>query len=176
MKRPRSAIIVAAFAIGMLATPVTAQQASETDATVVVLVRHAERQDSDGDDPGLSPAGEERAATLAHVLSHLDVDAIYTSQFRRTRETAVPLASATGLTPEVVDARDMPALLERVRGGPHRTIVVIGHSNTVPAIARALGAPAVGDISEGTYDDMLVVRLAGDVATLMHFKYGRPTP
>jgi phosphohistidine phosphatase SixA len=154
------------------ARPLVAQDSTDR---VVILVRHTEKED--GDDPALSPAGRERARTLAHVLSRWPVDAIYTSQFRRTRDTAGPLAAATGVTPEVVDARDLEALLEKIGSGDDHAIVVIGHSNTVPAIARALGAPGVMDIPEEGYDDLLVVRISGvGQATLLHLKYGAPTP
>jgi len=143
---------------------------------IVILARHAEKED-DGDDPALSEAGQARARALAHALSRLRVDAIYTSQFRRTRLTAGPLAEASGVVPEVVDARDMPALLERIRSDEATTIVVVGHSNTVPAIASALGAGEVPAIPEEGYDDLLVVRLPADGgATLLSLKYGAPTP
>jgi len=149
--------------------------AQETDDRVVILARHAEKQD--GDDPGLTAGGQARAETLAHVLSRWPVDAIYTSQFRRTRHTAVPLAEGTGVVAEVVDARDMDALLETIHASEDRAIVVIGHSNTVPAIARALGAPGVEDIPEEGYDDLLIVHLpATGQPTLLHLKYGAPTP
>ncbi|MFV1988227.1 MAG: phosphoglycerate mutase family protein [Gemmatimonadota bacterium] len=154
------------------ALPLAAQQ--QTDR-IVILARHAEKLG--GEDPALSEAGEERARALAHVLSQWPVDAIYTSQFRRTRDTAAPLAEATGVAPLVVDARDMAALLSEIHEGGHRAILVIGHSNTVPAIARALGAPDVQDIPEEGYDDLLVVTLSGEgEATLLHLKYGAPTP
>jgi phosphohistidine phosphatase SixA len=153
--------------------------AQSTDAgrggKVVVLARHAEKED--GSDPVLSEAGLARARALAHVLSRLPVDAIYTSQFVRTRMTAQPLAEATGVVPEVVDAGDVPGLVERITSGAARTVVVIGHSNTVPAIARALGVPDVPPIPERQYDDLLVVRLSEDgSATLLPLRYGAPTP
>ncbi len=171
MKRWRTIATVLALMLPG-AWPLVAQAGAER---VVILARHAEKLD--GRDPALSEAGEERAHVLAHVLSQWPVDAIYTSQFRRTRDTAAPIAEATGVAPVVVDARDMPALLTEILEGDHRAIVVIGHSNTVPAIARALGAPGVVDIPEAGYDDLLIVRIFGDGnATLLHLKYGAPTP
>ncbi|MDH3734365.1 MAG: histidine phosphatase family protein [Gemmatimonadota bacterium] len=175
-RRGRIRLLLTAASL-LVTSPILADglAGQDPDAKVVILARHAEKLG--GDDPALSEAGIDRAETLAHVLSRWPVDAIYTSQFRRTRDTAAPLAAASGVEAEVVDARDMGALLERIDGGEQQAIVVIGHSNTVPAIARALGAPGVEDIPEEGYDDLLVVTVAGDgTATLLHLKYGAPTP
>ena len=170
---PRSPAPLALLAAACLSLSCAPSEAPPTDERVVILARHAEKEE--GEDPGLSEAGARRAETLAHVLSEWPVDAIYTSQFRRTRDTAAPLASVTGVPAEVVDARDMPALLQRIREGDARAVVVIGHSNTVPAIARELGAPDVRDIPEEGYDDLLVVTLRADgSADLLHLKYGAP--
>jgi len=141
----------------------------------VILVRHAEKQD--GDDPELTVEGQTRAETLAHVLSKWPVEAVFASQFRRTQATAVPIAEQFGLEAEVVDARDVAGLAERLRAASYQTAVVIGHSNTVPALARALGVATVPEIPEHQYDDLFVVRLtsAGE-AHLLHMKYGAPTP
>lgn len=150
-------------------------EARAQETRVVVLVRHAEK--AEGDDPELSPEGRERSRELARVLSQWPVDAIYTSQFRRTRQTAEPLSAATGVASVVIDARDPGALLERIRNGSDRAVVVVGHSNTVPALARALGAPGVKDIPEEAYDDLLVVTLGkSGEASLLHLKYGAATP
>ncbi len=173
MTRTRfTATLLAVLAAGAIALPLAAQE----DATrIVILARHAEK--APGDDPDLNEAGHQRARTLAHVLSAWPVDAIYTSQFKRTRQTAEPLSEATGVGAEVVEARDMNALLERIHSGDGRAIVVIGHSNTVPGIARALGAPGVKDIPEEGYDDLLIVTVpASGAATLLHLKYGVATP
>lgn len=164
---------VATRAAGTIPAPADGQAA---DDIVVALVRHAEKLD--GDDPALSPDGRARAEALAHTLSSWDVEAIYVSQFRRTRETAGPLSEAQGVAPETVDARDVSGLAARIREGSARRVVVIGHSNTVPAMVRALGAGEPGDIAEDTYDDLYVVTLPGGEGTprLVHLKYGAPTP
>lgn len=143
-------------------------------ASYVVLVRHAEKMD--GDDPDLTPAGYARAATLVHALSAWDIEAVYSSQFLRTRATAAPLADATGQETIVVDARDVSGLAARIRDEWKSAVAVIGHSNTVPAIARALGVPDVPEIPEYQYDDLYVVRLTADGAELIPMKFGTPTP
>ncbi len=144
--------------------------------TVVVLVRHAEKLP--GEDPGLDEAGAARARALAHTLSAWRPQAIYVSQFRRTRDTAGPLAEATGLAPVALNGLDIPGLVARIREGEATRVVVVGHSNTIPAVIAALGAPRPDDIGEEVYDDLFVVTLPADGGApgLLHLKYGAPTP
>lgn len=148
--------------------------AEPADDAVVVLVRHAEKEA--GDDPALDATGRARARDLAHALSEWPDGVIYVSQFRRTQETAAPLAEAWGIEPVVVDARDVRGLAARIREGSASRVVVIGHSNTVPAIVGALGATAPEQIAEEVYDDLFVVTLEGGGARLVRLKYGAPTP
>ena len=84
----------------------------------IYLVRHAERADSGtmagttmATDPDLSEAGRARAASLAVMLKDAGIKAIYTTEYKRTRQTAEPLAKAIGVTATVVPARDMKALV-----------------------------------------------------------------
>lgn len=139
-----------------------AGSAAPDPVTTIIVVRHAEKMD-DGADPALSAAGEARAAALAGALQHAGVTAIYTTQFRRTRDTAVPLARRIGVTPTLMEAgggagSHASAVAERVlaeaRGS---TAVIVGHSNTVPDIVRALGGPDVGAIADDEYMHLFVL-------------------
>jgi phosphohistidine phosphatase SixA len=139
--------------------------------TLVVLVRHAEKEAA-GDDPILTEKGRERANRLAHVLSEGGLDAVYASQFRRTQETAEIVASAIGIDVGIVDARDVEGLAAQIRGEhAGQTVLVVGHSNTVPAVVRALGAEAP-EIPEDEYDDLFVVFVEGEGARAVHLNYG----
>ena len=145
------------------------------DDRYVVLVRHAEKED--GDDPDLTSQGRARAETLAHVLGEWPVEAIFVTQFLRTQATAVPLAERFGLEAEIVDAGDVAGTAERLKMEGHEAAVVVGHSNSTPDMARALGVQTVPEIPEYQYDDLFVVRLTSDgEAHLLHMKYGAPTP
>ena len=139
--------------------------------TMVVLVRHAEKEAA-GDDPILTATGRERANRLAHVLAEGGLDAVYASQFRRTQETAEIVASAVGIDVSIVDARDVEGLATRIRAEhAGQTVLVVGHSNTVPAVVRALGAEAP-EIPEDEYDDLFVVFVDGKGARAVHLNYG----
>src|SRR5437667_6366432 len=86
---------------------------------VVVIVRHAEKAANGGNDPDLSSAGRARAEALARILKDSSITAIFTSEFKRTQETAAPAATLIHVRPAVVAAKDTAALagtLHQVHG------------------------------------------------------------
>ncbi len=124
---------------------------------MVYLVRHGQKLD-DGKDPSLSPAGEARAARLAAMLSASGVNAIYTTQFQRTRQHAAPLARALAISPVIVSANDTAGLLDKIAShGADGIVLVVGHSNTVPAILRGLGYGGEVKIDEAEFDNLFVL-------------------
>lgn len=164
----------------------THASAQSGPATTVFLVRHAEKANTPASDPGLTADGEARALALADALRDADVRAILVSQYARTQLTAMPTARRAGLDLTVVAIRadamstaaavdaNVRATAERIRANPGRNALVVGHSNTVPAIIRALGAPDPGPIAEDDYDDFFVVTLQeGRAPTLVRVRYGR---
>jgi phosphohistidine phosphatase SixA len=137
--------------------------------TVVLVMRHAERAAEPGPDPALSAAGAERAQRLAEAARDAKVSAVIGTQFRRTRETAAPLAQAAGvpvterpITPAnaATYAADLARDIREQHAG--RTVAVIGHSNTVPAIVAALGGGAPPTLGESDYGDAFVIVLPAD--------------
>jgi broad specificity phosphatase PhoE len=103
------------------------------------------------------------------------VTAIFTTQYERTRMTAAPLGERIGIAPEVVAASGRTHaddVAARVREHPDGTIVVVGHSNTVGAIIRALGGPDVGNIADADYDHMFVLTIDAGAVRLIRSRYG----
>jgi len=152
---------------------------ASAQSTTVILVRHAEKATEPASDPGLTPAGEQRARDLAQLAHDAGVSAVITTQLARTRATAQPLASALGITPEVVDTRgathvqDVAAAIRKRAG---QVILVVGHSNTIPAIIAALGAPQPPPICDPEYDNVYIVTLpASGSARVIRARYGAPT-
>jgi broad specificity phosphatase PhoE len=138
-------------------------------------VRHAEKAATPSDDPPLNEAGLRRAEDLAHVLASTGVNAIYTSQYQRTRQTAEPTAKLLNLPITQLDGADPEACAARIRD-EHRgeTVLVVGHSNTIPAIISGLGAK-VPTIPDSDYDNLYVVHLPADgPATVISLQYGQP--
>lgn len=143
--------------------------ASTAKATTIFLVRHAEKAGPSGD-VELSAAGEKRAACLAGTLSGAKLDAIYTTEFKRTKNTAAPVAAKSGVTPTVVGGADMNGLIAALKKGEGQTVLVVGHSNTVPAIIERLGGPKF-TINDEEYDHFYVVTLLNGQASVASLRY-----
>ena len=71
------------------------------DDTMIIVVRHAEKASDDPKDPGLSEQGKIRANKLAEILKHSDLEAVFTTQYKRTQQTGLPAASQAGLALQV---------------------------------------------------------------------------
>lgn len=157
--------------------PVYAQDAP----TVVLIVRHAEKATDDPADPNLSEAGKKRAQDLLAVAAAAEVGAIYTTQYKRTQQTAQPLAAKLGLALNKVEItrENMPgyavALAKEILAKhAGKTVLIVGHSNTVPQIAEAFGVARPAEIDEAAeYDRLLIVVVpkAGK-ARLLQARYG----
>lgn len=150
---------------------------SVAEAQMVILVRHAERADAGAapgaamtasPDPELSDAGKARAQALVAMLKDAGITAIYTTEFRRTIDTALPLSDALKVMTTTVSSRDQAALIEKLKAHTGGAVLVVGHSNTVPAIIKALGGPAF-TIAENEYDNLFFVA-PGGVTTRIRFK------
>jgi|JI8StandDraft_2_1071088.scaffolds.fasta_scaffold76492_2 broad specificity phosphatase PhoE len=139
------------------------------EGLLVVVVRHAEKAQDDPRDPSLSETGRQRAAALATQLQGLRLAAIYATPFRRTQLTAQPSAAAQGLQIEVrefasrdpdEDARALRETLLREHRG--EAVLVVGHSNTVPAIIEALSGEEAEAMPETEYDRLSLIRIEAD--------------
>lgn len=146
----------------------------------VILVRHGEKTADDPRDPTLSEAGRARAAALLRLLGETRVTHVWTSEFKRTRDFGAGVAQKHELVPEVVPGRDPAGLAQRLAALPEGSIsLVVGHSNTLPAVAKALGATLsnlVGgkDLGDDEYDRCVVITLAGaeQPCALLELRYG----
>ena len=136
---------------------------------VVVIVRHAEKAASDGGDPDLSPAGRARAEALARILKDSGITAIFTSEFKRTQETAAPTAASTSIATTVVPAKDPAALVAKLHQ-LNGNALIVGHGNTIPNIIKALGINAPINIPDADYSELLIVTL-GDKPQLFRLHY-----
>jgi len=128
--------------------------------TTIVLVRHAEKEQNVGDDPGLAPAGLERAGRLATLFEDADVDALFASQYQRTQLTLQPLSQRTGVELQVVDAATPAELKEKVLA-EHRgqLVLVAGHSNTIPDLVTRFSGLEVAPIDESDYSGIYILSL-----------------
>lgn len=140
--------IVLLAALIALWSALAAQQQAPPPArgSTVILVRHAEKDPKgDAKDPGLSEAGIARAEALARLLAPAKPTQLYASEYQRTQSTLAPLAAKLGLKVEPQPAAKSAELAERLRALPEGSVsVVAGHSNTIPALAEALGGHIEG--------------------------------
>lgn len=137
----------------------------------IVLVRHAEKSAPTGDVP-LSDLGRARAKALAHALQDLNVRSIFVTEFRRTRETAGPAAEKFHVEPKAIPANDLDAIVGQLKAAPTNGVyLVVGHSNTVPAIIEKLGAGTVPPIDDAEYDHLYVVTTDAGKARVLSLRY-----
>jgi broad specificity phosphatase PhoE len=140
--------------------------------TTVILIRHAERL---GDADVLSPDGVERARVVRDMLKSVDLAAVYTTDTKRAKDTAAPLLEARGIDGKLYDPKDLAGFAKKLRTDHRdRAVLVVGHTNTVPALIRELGSKAVIDIPDVAYDNLFVLTApdTGEAALLhLHFAY-----
>lgn len=140
--------------------------------STIYLVRHAEK--AAGSDPGLTPAGQQRAEWLADYFEGNEVRVVYTTPYRRTRETAQPTAQLLGLEPVEYDPRDLQAFAKQlIENG--ETSVVAGHSNTTPALVNALlGQERFYPLQDFQYDFIFRVTLHDENPPTVDIDFSEP--
>lgn len=170
MKRFKNRFTFASFSmIAMVLMMTNAISASQD--TVVFLVRHAEKTEAK-DDPALSATGRQRSRQLAKLLSDAGIDHIYSTDFKRTRETASPIAGVTGLDVELYTWDDPAGLAQSLKQDGKR-LLVVGHSNTTTELVTLLGGDPGTEIEDSSeYDRLYILTInAGGVTTLL-MRYG----
>jgi len=151
----------------LFATTLSLMTAGSSVAQTVILVRHAEKVDASAD-PVLSEAGQRRAFDLAVALGDADLTHVFTSPLQRTVLTARPAAEAHAINPEVISFEGgteahVRRVADRVRALPDDAVVlVVGHSNTVPLIAGALGETGPSEMRDCEYDRLIVIPVEDD--------------
>ena len=165
----------------LLAAAVSLLTAGSAMAQTVILVRHAEKVDA-SEDPLLSEAGEARATALAVALSASDLTHIFVTPLQRTRMTADLTARAQAITPEAVSLEGgteahVRRIDQSIRALPADAIVlVVGHSNTIPLIADALGEIGPAAMADCEYDRMTVISVRNSIdSPAIIARYGAPS-
>src|SRR4030095_5156942 len=157
----KKCFVVCCFLVGL------ALSSSFSQSTIFIL-RHAEKAD-DSKDAELSEAGRARAEALANMLRDSKISVIYTTEFKRTQQTATPVAKALGLTVTTLPAANQAALVAKLRTSIANSLVV-GHGNTIPDIIKALEILEPVNIPESAYDNLFVV-LLGEKTSLIRLHY-----
>lgn len=138
------------LALNLFVSPAAAQSS-------IFIVRHAEKAESTGNDQDLSEAGRARAEALAYILKDAKITGIYTTEFKRTQQTAAPLARALGLE-TIVHPAQATEFATKLRSAAGNALVV-GHSNTIPELIKELGIDTPIKLTDHDYDNLFVVVL-----------------
>jgi len=132
------------------------------NATVIYLVRHAEKAKEGGRDPLLTKEGTARALRLKAILEDADIDKVYATAYQRTQLTAAPTANAYSKTVQDYDPRDLKGFAKTLRtAAKGNSLLVVGHSNTTPTLVNELiGTQEFPMIEESEYGDLFVVTIS----------------
>jgi broad specificity phosphatase PhoE len=144
----------------------------------IILLRHADiTVPASGNVPDSHPlntAGKARATDLLNLLRNAGITSIFVSAAKRTQQTAAPIVAATGLTTTVQgDPAQLVPLIRAAAAGD--TVLVVGHSNTVPQIITALGAVPPAAVLQG-HADLFIFTSTSTESRLLQLKYGKPSP
>lgn len=177
---PRRLAVPIVALVAALAFALPSAVAAQSTPTVVIIVRHADKAAEPAGDPPLTETGTERARALAAMLKDANVAAVMHTPTTRTRETARPTAEQFGLTMEVLPlgpaAVHAAAVAEAVRRHPGKTVLVVGHSNTVMPYIAALGGPTRPNLCDHQYDGIYTLVISGSEVRLVEGRYGPPNP
>jgi 2,3-bisphosphoglycerate-dependent phosphoglycerate mutase len=144
--------------------------------TTIYLVRHAEKDLSDVNtkDPNLNGLGLQRATDLEKILADKNIAAIFSSNYKRTLQTAAPLAQKIKLEPIIYDPSETKLLAEKIlREYPGKAVLIVGHSNSILAQTKALGGyPSFTEIKDDDYRNLIRVTINGTDIKTEELKYG----
>lgn len=129
--------------------------AGQSEEAPIYVTRHYDTP-AGQPDPDLLPQGKARAEKLAAWFYGRTLKAIYVSDFKRSRQTAAPVATMLDASVETYDPKDTPAIVARAKaaGGP---VLIVGHSNTVPDIVQQLGAARPGELKHEDFGDLWTI-------------------
>lgn len=152
---------------------------NKEELTTFILLRHAEKEAGQGamttgKDPKLSDEGKKRAERLTELFSQTAIAAIYSTPYERTRNTVTPLAKSKSLEVQHYEPNKLEAIDKMWNENHGKTIVVCGHSNTIPKIANYLTTTDVyKDFSDSDYSNILVITVTqkGKPASVTWLKF-----
>lgn len=138
--------------------------------TSIYLVRHAEKMIIEGENnPELTQIGLFRAQNIAKLLSSVGVTQIFSTDYKRTMQTAQPLADYQSIEIQQYDPKNLEAFAEQLKQ-INGVVLVVGHSNTTPQLTRLLSNQEVNDMTEEEYDNVYQVIITEEKTILNRLK------
>ncbi len=183
MKRQVS-VILSALVLIFTIFPVLLY-AQDEGITTIILVRHAEKENDGTNDPGLTAEGLERAEELSYIMKNIKLDAIFHTQYKRTRLTVEPTSKIKSLESQVITSlkpADLKSFTENMlvdyKG---KSVLIASHTNIVPALIKLIKGETVNFrslkfIHGDVYDDLFIVYFTDrENAVTLNLKYGKRT-
>ncbi len=145
---------------------------NKNDVTILLL-RHAEKEQSQKANPGLSDQGEKRAIRLNEMLSELKIDSVHSTKYNRTMLTIKPIIENKPVVFQAYDPSNLGIIASKLakakKGSVH---LVVGHSNTTPELVNLLMENEKLEwIEEKEYDHLYVVQINGNKKKLLELKF-----
>lgn len=144
--------------------------------TTIYLVRHAEKvtDDPTNKDPMLTENGENRAIALAKTFNKIEINNIYSTNYKRTTATAAPLAKNQKKEIKIYDLKKLKTEVETIlKDNKGKNALIVGHSNTVLEMIEALGGKRpVAAIYDQEYDYLFQLVIGADGTSevkVMHY-------
>jgi 2,3-bisphosphoglycerate-dependent phosphoglycerate mutase len=168
MKSLFNLLLIVAFS-----SPVCSQEKNtDSDTTTYYLIRHAEKDRSDktNQNPELTKAGKKRAKNWRKHFKNVDFDAVYSTDYNRTTQTALPTAKKNNLEITIYDPRQLYSEdFQKATKG--QTVLVVGHSNTTPQfVNKILSNKKYGDIDDNENRLLFIVTISdGKITDEIHF-------
>ena len=141
-----------------------AEVKSEIKTSTFYFIRHAEKDRTDPSDknPHLTEIGKTRANHWSEILGEVKFDAVYSTDYNRTKETAQPTAAKNNLEITLYDPKQIDAQ-SFLKDNEGKTVLIVGHSNTTPAfVNKILGANKYQDIDDSNNGNLYIVTVSGD--------------
>ena len=177
MKKIGALAFMISFCLGLI-LPGHSFPEEQDSITTLFLVRHAEKDGTVWEDPGLTPAGTARADELAYILKHVKLDAIYSTPFARTKLTVQPTAEEKGLEVKLYKPNDKDFVKNVLDEHPGGSLLIVGHSNTIPRLANQLaGRTDFNDLDDATYDNLFIASVPAEgKPVVIRMRFGTHTP
>jgi len=133
-----------------------------TKTTTYYFIRHAEkdRSDANNKNPNLIQNGILRAAKWSLVLEHVKFDAIYSTDYNRTKQTAQPTAEKNNVEITIYNAKELNSE-EFIKNTKGKTVLVVGHSNTTPKFVNTIiGKEKYNPIDDSNNANLYIVTIS----------------
>jgi broad specificity phosphatase PhoE len=143
------------------------------DGSTIYLVRHAEKVIEDSSDPALTKVGQARSKTFAGMLHGKNVTHVFSTPYKRTKDTAAPTAHEHGILVEEYNPDEGKLIVDKLKT-LSGVVLVTGHSNTIPRLVNLLVGTSFEDLDERVYDRVYIVTLDEHGHAELEISYSEP--